>query len=139
MDHVEDIIQMLDSMAQAGVSRISIGVQSFREEELAAMGRFHTASSARRALRLLRDMDFGCLNVDLIYGASWLGYADYVKSGAYKSFDWDFVQTYMPLSAKNQAQSSWKEVEFDGLYYGITNDRCDVGWNGAWTTQALLD
>ena len=76
-------------------------------------------------------------DVDLIYGASWLGYADYVKSGAYKSFDWDFVQTYMPLSAKNQAQSSWKEVEFDGLYYGITNNRCDVGWNGAWTTQAL--
>lgn len=78
-------------------------------------------------------------DVDLIYGASWLGYTDYVKSGAYKSFDWDFVQTYMPLSAKNQAQSSWKEVEFDGLYYGITNNRCDVGWNGAWTTQALLD
>ncbi len=60
--------EKLALLKQAGVSRISIGVQSFREEELAAMGRFHTASSARRALRLLRDMDFGCLNVDLIYG-----------------------------------------------------------------------
>lgn len=78
-------------------------------------------------------------DVDLIYGAPWLGYTDYVKNGAYKSFDWDFIQTYMPLSAKNQAESSWKEVQFDGLYFGVPNNRCDVSWNGAWTTQALLD
>ena len=78
-------------------------------------------------------------DVDLIYGAPWLGYTDYVKNGAYKGFDWTFVETYMPLTAKNQAPSSWREVQFDGLYYGVPNNRSDVGWNGAWTTQALLD
>ena len=77
--------------------------------------------------------------VDLIYGASWLGYTDYVKNGAYKGFDWDFVQTYMPLTAEQQAKSSWKETQFGDLYYGVPNNRCDISWNGAWTRQSLLD
>lgn len=78
-------------------------------------------------------------DVDLIYGASWLGFTDYVKNGAYKGVDWEFIQTYMPLTVKNQAESSWKEVKFDGLYYGIPNNRADISFGGLWTTQALLD
>ena len=78
-------------------------------------------------------------DVDLIYGASWLGYSDYVKNGGYKGFDWDFVETYMPETAKNQASSSWNEVKYGDLYYGVTNNRVGIGWGGAWTRQSLLD
>ena len=78
-------------------------------------------------------------NVDLVYGASWLGYTDYVKNGAYKGFDWDFVETYMPLAAKQQASGSWREVQFGDEYYGVPNNRVDISWNGAWTRQSLLD
>ena len=42
-------------------------------------------------------------DVDLIYGAAWCNYSDYVKAGAYAGFDWDFVEKYMPLTAKSQA------------------------------------
>ena len=78
-------------------------------------------------------------DVDLIYGASWLGYTDYVKNGGYYGFDWDFVEANMPMSAKNQAESSWKETLYDGLYYGVPNNMVSIGWNGAWTRQSLLD
>ena len=52
---------------QAGVNRISIGVQSFDERMLAALGRIHGAGEARRAIdAALRSFD--SVNVDLMYG-----------------------------------------------------------------------
>ena len=37
---------------------------------------------------------------DLVYGAYWFNFGDYVNNGAYTGFDWDFVETYMPMTAK---------------------------------------
>lgn len=78
-------------------------------------------------------------DIDLIYGAAWCNYADYVKAGAYKGFDWDFVQKYMPLTAQSQAASSWKECESNGLYYCVPRDDSSISWTGVLTKQALLD
>jgi putative oxygen-independent coproporphyrinogen III oxidase len=50
----------------AGVNRLSIGVQSFNDEKLAALGRVHGADEARRALAAALDL-FGTVNVDLMY------------------------------------------------------------------------
>lgn len=50
------------------VSRVSLGVQSFRQEELAELNRHHTPAQARKAIHLLKDAGFPCLNLDLIYG-----------------------------------------------------------------------
>ena len=51
----------------AGVNRISIGVQSFDERMLAALGRIHGAEQARRAIAAARE-SFDNFNVDLMYG-----------------------------------------------------------------------
>ncbi len=58
----------LDVLKLAGVTRVSMGIQSFQDEELAALGRRHRAQTAREALHLLQSMDFACVNVDFIYG-----------------------------------------------------------------------
>jgi oxygen-independent coproporphyrinogen-3 oxidase len=55
----------VDSLLSLGVNRISLGVQSFSDRELRALGRTHTASDAEKALGLLRGRNF---SVDLIYG-----------------------------------------------------------------------
>lgn len=60
--------EKLALLKEEGVKRISIGVQSFHEEELAALHRFHKVESVRRALRSIRKMEFECMNIDLIYG-----------------------------------------------------------------------
>ena len=52
----------------AGVNRLSIGVQSFDDRMLAALGRVHDASDARRAIELARTAGFDNLNLDLMYG-----------------------------------------------------------------------
>jgi len=50
----------------AGVNRISIGVQSFDERMLAALGRIHSADEARRAIDAALA-GFDNVNIDLMY------------------------------------------------------------------------
>ncbi|WP_407703998.1 radical SAM family heme chaperone HemW [Zeimonas arvi] len=52
--------------AQAGVTRLSIGVQSFSNDALAALGRIHDAGQARRAIETAIDA-FETFNIDLMY------------------------------------------------------------------------
>lgn len=58
----------LEFLKGAGVFRVSMGIQSFIDEELRALRRGHRASRAREALELLMSVGFGCVNVDFIYG-----------------------------------------------------------------------
>ena len=51
----------------AGVSRLSLGVQSFDDRMLAALGRIHGGDEARRAVELALE-HFDNVNVDLMYG-----------------------------------------------------------------------
>lgn len=55
-------------LKQAGVTRVSMGIQSFHDSELAALGRGHRAKKARRALGILKQAGFPCINLDFIYG-----------------------------------------------------------------------
>jgi len=61
-----------------GVDRISIGVQSFIEAEVNAVGRSQKTAVVERALDRIRNVGFPTLNIDLIYGlpgqttGSWL-------------------------------------------------------------------
>ena len=52
----------------AGVGRLSIGVQSFREAQLRALGRVHDERAAADAVLAAREAGFENLNVDLMYG-----------------------------------------------------------------------
>ena len=51
-----------------GVTRVSMGIQSFDAQVLARMHRRHTAEGARRAFLSLREAGFENISVDLIYG-----------------------------------------------------------------------
>lgn len=54
--------------ARGGLSRLSLGTQSFQEPVLRWMGRTHGAEGARRAVRTARDVGLDDLSVDLIFG-----------------------------------------------------------------------
>lgn len=51
-----------------GINRISIGVQSFSDFELKAMGRDHTASEALAGIERAREAGFANVAIDLMYG-----------------------------------------------------------------------
>jgi putative oxygen-independent coproporphyrinogen III oxidase len=52
----------------AGVDRLSIGVQSFRDGSLRRLGRVHDGAAALRAIASARSAGFDNLNLDLMYG-----------------------------------------------------------------------
>jgi hypothetical protein len=53
---------------RAGVSRISLGVQSLDDRALAWMHRTHDAAAARRAVDVVRNAGVASVSVDLIFG-----------------------------------------------------------------------
>ena len=59
----------LDGFRRAGVTRLSFGVQSFRDDELRRLGRLHDAARARAAVAEARAAGFDNLSLDLM---SWL-------------------------------------------------------------------
>lgn len=59
--------QNLTNWRAAGINRLSIGVQSFFEEDLLWMNRAHTAQQAKENLQLARQY-FDNITIDLIYG-----------------------------------------------------------------------
>jgi oxygen-independent coproporphyrinogen-3 oxidase len=58
--------ERLAAFRAAGVNRLSVGVQSFRDEELRRLGRIHDAAGARRAYRAARDAGFDNVSLDLM-------------------------------------------------------------------------
>jgi putative oxygen-independent coproporphyrinogen III oxidase len=59
----------LAGLRDAGVNRLSIGVQSFQPDELRVLGRRHTAADVEAVIAAARDAGFANLSLDLIFGA----------------------------------------------------------------------
>lgn len=60
-------IEKLRGWKLSGINRLSIGVQSFFQEDLEWMNRAHNATQAMEGLRLAREL-FENITIDLIYG-----------------------------------------------------------------------
>ncbi|MGN1004280.1 MAG: radical SAM family heme chaperone HemW, partial [Oscillospiraceae bacterium] len=78
--------KMLKRLRRAGVNRISLGVQSADDGQLASLGRPHTFAQASQAVAWARKAKFQNLSLDLIYGlpgqsmASWRDTVEQVLS-----------------------------------------------------------
>ncbi|NOX63822.1 MAG: radical SAM family heme chaperone HemW [Chloroflexi bacterium] len=57
-----------ETLRRLGVNRLSMGVQSFDDEELAFLGRIHRADEAAAAFRLARSVGFANINLDFMFG-----------------------------------------------------------------------
>jgi oxygen-independent coproporphyrinogen-3 oxidase len=55
-------------LRQAGVNRLNLGVQSFRDDALQFLGRIHTRDAALATIAAAREAGFDNLGLDLIYG-----------------------------------------------------------------------
>ena len=69
-----------------GINRVSLGVQSFVNRELARTGRKHTSETVAREVQWLRDGGIANFNIDLIAGlpgqteSSWRESLDWIES-----------------------------------------------------------
>jgi putative oxygen-independent coproporphyrinogen III oxidase len=53
--------------AKAGINRVSLGIQSFQDEQLKALGRIHNGEEAKQAIEIALK-HFKSVNLDLMYG-----------------------------------------------------------------------
>lgn len=53
--------------ANAGINRVSLGIQSFQDQQLKALGRIHNGAEAKRAITIALE-HFKSVNLDLMFG-----------------------------------------------------------------------
>lgn len=61
-------LELLNGYEQAGINRLSIGVQSFNDSELEFLGRRHNAKKAQDSVSLIYQSEISNISLDLIYG-----------------------------------------------------------------------
>jgi oxygen-independent coproporphyrinogen-3 oxidase len=72
--------QLLTVYKEAGVNRISLGVQSMVPHVLQSLGREHNPENVVRAVEAIRAVGFDSFNMDLIYGAHGESVDDWVHT-----------------------------------------------------------
>jgi oxygen-independent coproporphyrinogen-3 oxidase len=63
-------VELLETYRDAGVNRVSLGVQSMSTHVLASLGRTHDQANVARAVDAIKQVGVPTFNLDLIYGAA---------------------------------------------------------------------
>ena len=122
----EDIVEKgpayVRGLLEAGVNRVSMGVQSLDDGILRWMNRRHDAARARQAVRILRESGVTNLSVDLIFGLAQL--TDVLLAQTL-----DGVLSWRPehISAYQlsiEAGSALGRLVRDGLYEEASQEQC---------------
>jgi putative oxygen-independent coproporphyrinogen III oxidase len=109
---------------EAGINRVSLGVQSFVEKELRRTGRTHTAQVVAGEIAVLRAAGIHNINVDLIAGLS-----GQTETSWRESLDWmerlapEHVSVYM-LEVDEDSRLG-KEMLLGGVRYGALDTPSD--------------
>jgi oxygen-independent coproporphyrinogen-3 oxidase len=72
--------EKLKELKRLEVNRLSIGLQSFDEEELIWMNRAHTAKESESSVKRAQDRGFENITIDLIYGSKFSNLANWKKT-----------------------------------------------------------
>jgi oxygen-independent coproporphyrinogen-3 oxidase len=109
---------------EAGINRVSLGVQSFAETEIRRSGRRHTAQGVASELAILREAGIGSVNIDLIAGLS-----GQTERSWRESLDWierlapQHVSVYM-LEVDDDSRLG-RELLLGGMRYGAADTPSD--------------
>ena len=61
-------LELCKGFKDAGINRISLGVQSFSDEKLKSIGRIHNAEQAQEAIEAIKHVGFCDFNLDMMFG-----------------------------------------------------------------------
>lgn len=79
-------LKKISDLASSPVNRLSIGIQSFRDEDLKLMNRAHNAGQADYSVKAAQDKGFENITIDLIYSIPGLSMSDW-KENLRKAFE----------------------------------------------------
>ncbi|MDA8894725.1 radical SAM family heme chaperone HemW [Amylibacter sp.] len=102
--------QKFSDFRKAGINRISMGIQSLRNDDLKALGRMHSVNEARKAFDIAKD-NFERVSLDLIYA----------RQGQSK-FDWEIELKEASSMAVDHLSLYQLTIE-DGTRFGDLYER----------------
>ncbi len=109
-------------LAKTGAGRISMGVQSFIDRDLEWMGRRHNSAKAIEAYGILREAGFRNISLDLIFGYSLLGTAQWRENlNRVVELAPEHISAYQMSIDKGSALYRMNEK---GLYEMPSQERC---------------
>jgi len=73
-------LMKLKELSKTPINRLSIGVQSFFDEDLRFMNRVHNANEAIKSIKYAQDVGLDNLTIDLIYGTPTLSYDNWKRN-----------------------------------------------------------
>ncbi len=113
-------VERMRKFRDAGINRLSIGVQSFRDEELRRLGRVHDAARAARAYEDCRRAGFDNISLDLMMWlpqqtvADWLTSIDRLIALAPDHASLYLLELYPNAPLKDDmARSQWSQAAED--------------------------
>ncbi|TXD83666.1 radical SAM family heme chaperone HemW [Subsaximicrobium wynnwilliamsii] len=108
--------QLLNSFANSPINRLSIGIQSFFEQDLKLMNRAHNAEEAKTCLEEATRL-FDNISVDLIYGIPGLSNARWLQNiQTALTFDIPHISSYaLTVEPKTALQSFIKKGIIDDV------------------------
>jgi len=99
---------------ELGINRLSIGVQSFFDEDLQFMNRSHNANQAEIAIQMAKDFGFQNISIDLIYGFTGLNMDKWKKNiEKFLTFELSHLSAYqMTIEPKTVLGIKHKKGEY---------------------------
>jgi oxygen-independent coproporphyrinogen-3 oxidase len=128
----------LRAFREAGVNRLSLGVQSFRDEELHRLSRLHSAARAREAFEMAREAGFGNISLDLMMWLpqqsvpEWFSSVDALTALGPEHASLYLLEIYPNAPLKDaMARSKWSLAPDDDaaeMYLGAMSRLDDAGY-----------
>ena len=87
--------QWVKEIKNTDINRVSLGVQSFFDDDLAYLNRVHSAEDAKSAIDILQDAGLSNITIDLIYGIPGLSQAKWEQNlDTFFAFDIPHLSAY---------------------------------------------
>jgi len=128
----------LRAFRDAGINRLSFGVQSFRDEELQRLSRLHSSARARDAFEMARDVGFDNISLDLMMWlpqqsvAQWFSSVDALIALGPEHASLYLLEIYPNAPLKDtMARSRWSLAPDDDaaeMYLGAMSRLDDAGY-----------
>jgi putative oxygen-independent coproporphyrinogen III oxidase len=129
------------ALSQAGINRVSLGIQSLRQDHLKRLGRLHTVKEARQAFDIARK-NFTNVSFDLIYARQYQDLGDWEEElGDALAMAADHLSLYqLTIESKTRfgdlhARGKLKglpDPDFAADMYDLTQDICEAAGMAAY-------
>lgn len=116
--------EFASGLVALGVNRVSMGVQSFKDEHLVWMNRRHNAAEGANAVKILREAGINNISIDLISGFELLSDEDWVHNiNTAISLRPQHISAYQMSIEPGSALGAMARR---GDYKGLSDEKCEA-------------